>query len=154
MLIQIVNGMYGHRPTLPNGQPSDYVVPTTRFDPPINVPDEEAKRLVENGIAVYAAPDGPGVTADVPEAVTPDENTPDEKTAQNGSEGQENENDDLTDDEDVVFFNTDMKADELRAAMRERGLAIRPGMTKKEMVEALNGGSDAPVLEAEGVIDE
>lgn len=155
MLVQIVNGTYGHRPRLPDGKLSDYVVPTTRFDPPIEVADEEAERLVKLGIAEYVHADAADVATVLPEAEDPAVNTTEEETAQNGSEGQENENgDDLTDDEDITVFTTDMKVNELRAAMQERGLNIHVGMTKREMVEALNGSSDAPVLEAEGVIDE
>ena len=65
-----------------------------------------------------------------------------------------NEKDDLTDDEDIATFSTDMKADELRAAMRERGLSIRVGMTKAEMVEALNGGDDLPDIAPQDVVEE
>lgn len=52
-LIHIINGTYGHRPVLPNGKRSPYVVPTTRQDPPIEVDDEKARELVEGGIAEY-----------------------------------------------------------------------------------------------------
>ena len=45
-----------------------------------------------------------------------------------------------------------MKADELRAAMREKGLPIHSGMTKAQMADALNGAM--PVIEAQDVVDE
>jgi len=46
--IKIINGIYGHRP---EGQMM--VVPTTSQDPPIGVDEEEAERLVAEGIARY-----------------------------------------------------------------------------------------------------
>ena len=66
-----------------------------------------------------------------------------------------NEKDDLTDDDENLIFSTDMKANELRAAMRERGLTISVGMSKAEMVEALNGtGDDLPDITPQDVVEE
>lgn len=53
MLVRIINGTYGHRPKLANGEYSHYVVPVTRNDPPIEVDEKEAARLISNHIAVY-----------------------------------------------------------------------------------------------------
>ena len=47
-IVKIVNGTYGHRP-----DGSKYVIPVTPADLPISVSDEEAKRIVEMGVAVY-----------------------------------------------------------------------------------------------------
>lgn len=63
MLILITNGTYGHSPKLPDGSRSRYVVPVNRKSGPIDVEPEEAKRLVEAGVAEY-------VTAE-PEAKAP-----------------------------------------------------------------------------------
>ena len=149
MLIHVINGTYGHRPILPDGKRSEYVVPTTRSDPPIDVDEKEAQRLVNAGVAEYVQKEAVATDAAPPEPEAPNGTIP-------GGEGDEsgNESDDLTDDEDVIVYTTDMKADELRAAMRERGLPIRVGMTKNEMVEVLNGGGEEPPnIEPEGVVE-
>ena len=141
MLVKIVNGIYGHRPKLANGKPSEYVVPVSRYDPPINVDEAEAERLVAAGVAEYAekapetAPEAPEDTGaeNVP---APEENAPEApETAEN-----------------AIEYSANMKADELRAAMREKGLPIHSGMTKAQMADALNGAM--PVIEAQDVVDE
>ena len=53
MLILITNGTYGHSPLLPDGSKSRYVVPVNRKSGPIDVDPDEAKRLVEAGVAQY-----------------------------------------------------------------------------------------------------
>lgn len=59
-IVQIVNGTYGHRP-----DKSNYVIPVTSRDLPICVNDEEAKRLVDLGVAVYVG-EGAVATANLP----------------------------------------------------------------------------------------
>lgn len=140
MLVKIVNGIYGHRPKLANGKPSEYVVPVSRYDPPINVDEEEAKRLVAAGIAEYAAK----ATETAPAAPedTEEENVPAEE--EEAQEAQETT-------EDGIVYSANMKADELRAAMREKGIPIHSGMTKAQMADALN--DVMPVIEAQDVVD-
>ncbi len=157
MLIRITSGTYGHRPMLiQDGRrvPSDYVVPTTRLDPPIDVDETEAKRLVDSGVAEYVHREA---VATAP-ASHGDEghngNIPDPEAGQECPGDGENEEDPEGDD-DSPAFSTDMKADELRSAMRERGLPIRVGMTKAEMVAALNGSEEeAPYITPEDVVEE
>lgn len=155
MLIQIINGTYGHRPTLFGGKRSDYVVPVTRNDPPIDVDEKEAERLVSAGVAEYVHGEHVA-TAPAPS----DDEYPNGTIASGADSGNVpgdggNETDDLTDDEEITTFSIDMKADELRAAMRERGLAIRVGMTKAEMVEILNGaGEEPPEIAPQDVVEE
>ena len=151
MLIRIINGTYGHRPKImKNGElvESTYVVPTTPKDPPIEVTDEEAERLVKQGVAAYLNPPHHEHESGHAEDA---QNLSDET----GSEPNEEAADmpDI-DDEDIVpdVYTIDMRADELRKAMRERGLTVRVGITKKEMVEALNG-NDYPVLQVEDVVE-
>ena len=153
MLIHIVNGAYGYREKKENGQLADSVKTATRFDPPIEVDDDEAVRLVESGIAEYADPDHISVLVSVSETET-EENTSEESNEEGASENGEIENDDLTDDEDIAVYTTDMKVDELRAAMHERGLPVRVGMKKQDMVDALNGTDDFPDLNPQDVIEE
>ena len=148
MLIHIINGTYGHRPILPNGEYSNYVVPVTRADLPIDVDEKEAARLVNCGIAEYV--NGEAVaTAYVPtEERTPSGNTHDDA----GDAGSAGEPEDEPEDEPV--FTTDMRVDELRAAMRERGLSAKVGMTKADMVAALNDAEDLPDLTVQDVVEE
>lgn len=148
MLVQIVNGTYGHRPKDRNGKLCEYVVPTTRNDPPIEVEDMEAERLIAAGIAV-------SMVHDHQEEDVENQSLSEAETQENSADNLDTDPDeeDSADDEAIVF-SVKMKADELRAAMQERGLTVRVGMTKADMVEALNGKNDIPVLEAEGVIDE
>lgn len=140
MLVKIVNGIYGHRPKLANGRMSEYVVPVSRYDPPINVDEEEAKRLVDAGVAEYAqkAPE----TAPAAPEDTGAENVPAEE--EEAPEAQETA-------EEGIVYSVNMKADELRAAMRENGLPVHSGMTKAQMADALNGVT--PLIEAQDVID-
>ncbi len=159
MLIQITNGTYGYRPMIlkkDHKEPSEYVVPITRNDPPIDVDGKEAKRLVEAGVAEYVH------IHDVATAPAPSEDESPIGNMSNSEDGLDspgdggNEDDDLTDDEDITVFSIGMKADELRAAMRERNLPIRVGMTKAEMVEALNGSIEeaAPDITPQDVVEE
>ena len=152
MLIHIINGAYGYREKKEDGQLSDYVKSVTRFDPPIEVDDDEAAMLVERGIAEYADPDHISVLVSVSE-VEAEENTSEENPDEDASENGEIENDDMTDDEDIPVYTADMKVDELRAAMHERGLPVRVGMKKQDMVDALNGTDDFPELNPQDVIE-
>ena len=154
MLIHIINGTYGHRPILPDGKRSEHVVPSTRRDPPIDVDEKEAQRLVKAKVAEYVQKEAVATDAAPPEPEAPNGTMPSGEGDESGPGDGGNESDDLTDDEDVIVYTTDMKADELRAAMRERGLPIRVGMTKAEMVEVLNGGGEEPPnVEPEDVVE-
>ena len=150
MLIRIINGTYGHRPTLANGEKSNFIVPVTRNDLPIEVDEKEAQRLVEAGVAQYVTIEAVATDHVAPEADNPIGNTPE------GEDGTEDAGE--PENEHVPFeepaFTTDMRADELRAAMRERGLTVKIGMTKAEMVAALNGTEDLPELTVQDVVEE
>lgn len=123
MLIRIISGTYGHRPVLPNGRLSEYVVPTTRNDPPIDVPEDTAARLVEAGVAEYLHAEEPAL------AETPAEEEP------------------------AAVYTTELTASALRAAMKEHGLTVRSGMTKQEMADALNGAEEPPELYVQDVVE-
>lgn len=146
MLIKIISGIYGHVPKLPDGQYSDTVIPVTRFDPPIDVDEETAKMLVEKGVAKYADGEPVATGSEANASVSPMDDIPEDETPNNGiSDGLGA----LPFDE---LYTTDMRADELRAAMRERGLPVKIGMSKQAMVDALNG-SQPPELTAQDVIE-
>lgn len=51
MLIKIISGSFGHRPMLPNGKQSPYVIQVTPDHPPIEVDDTIAEELVKAGTA-------------------------------------------------------------------------------------------------------
>ena len=144
MLIHIINGTYGHRPILPNGEYSNYVVPVTRADLPIDVDEKEAARLVNGGIAEYVNGEAVATPYVPPEDDTPSGNTPDDAGAAESAGEPGNE----------PVFTTDMRVDELRAAMRERGLSVKVGMTKADMVAALNDTEDMPDLTVQDVVEE
>ena len=55
--------------------------------------------------------------------------------------------------EDEMEYTTSMNISELRAAMKAHGFTVRVGMTKREMVETLNGDV-LPDLSAMDVVDE
>lgn len=86
-LIHIINGTYGHRPVLPNGKRSHYVVPTTRQDPPIEVDDEKARELVEGGIAEYveAVQETKAEPEKAPETKKPETKKPETKPQTKGT---------------------------------------------------------------------
>ncbi len=150
MLIRIINGTYGHRPALANGEKSNFIVPVTRNDLPIDVDEKEAMRLVEAGIAQYANVEAVATASVAPQTDSPIGNTPGDEDAAQGAG--EVENEPMPFEEPV--FTTDMRVDELRAAMRERGLAVKIGMTKADMVAALNGTEDLPELTVQDVVEE
>ena len=51
MLVKIISGTYGHRPILPNGQKSHYVIPVRAGEAPIDVEEAEGERLIGLGVA-------------------------------------------------------------------------------------------------------
>ena len=56
MVIKITCGIFGYRPTIVNAsgvsEMSPYVVPVTANDPPVDVDEETAARLIASGYAV------------------------------------------------------------------------------------------------------
>jgi len=121
----------------------------------VEVNNTLGERLIEKKAAVEC-PRFAVATAPAPSGeADPNGTIPSDEGGGNAPGDGGNEKDDLTDDEDITVFSTDMKADELRAAMRERGLNIRVGMTKAEMVEVLNGaGDDLPDITPQDVVEE
>jgi len=129
MLVKIISGTYGHRPILPNGKKSHYVIPVTVGMPPIEVEEAEGTRLIGLGVAVKAE--------------AKDTKAPVMKAVDESSEAVS---------EDAIYT-TDMSQAELRAAMDAAGLPYDGRTTKKQMVAALNAADEAPVLEVEDVVD-
>lgn len=143
-LVRIVNGTYGHKP-----EGSRFIIPTTAGDPPIMVPDEKACDLVQRGIAQYVTMAHP-----VSDVATPPQPSSDSSTGDNRSDD-ETAGNSLETAETAVVYSTDMKGDELRAAMAEHGLEVKSGMTKAQMVEALTeavNSDQPPTLDAQDVV--
>lgn len=135
-LIKIINGTYGYRPA-----GSKYIEPKQASDPPFEVDDSKAERLVSLGVAAYInRPDATvdtinkklykGVATAFKEDNKQDEgiNHPEKE---NSSDGTENP-------QDVPEYNVDMKAAELRELMDDCGLTYKVGMSKADMVDVLD----------------
>lgn len=150
-LIKIINGTYGHRPLLPNGKLSPYIVSVTRADKPIEVPDEEAQRLIRKGIAAPVHGTAVATPVEPPAQSNPNGNTPDNGGGENSQD--DGVNGEPPDDGDGASYTADMKAEDLRAAMRERGMQIKPGMSKQEMADALNSAEEFPDQAPEDVVE-
>lgn len=127
--IKIINGVYGHRPI-----GSKYIEPKRAGDPPFQVDDAEAERLVNLKVAEYADI----VTKLVPVGVATGEiPTEKEKTGINIPDEQ-NDSEDEMELPEKPDYSTDMKATELREFMEECGLTYKVGMSKADMVAALD----------------
>ena len=128
-LIKIINGTFGHRPA-----GSRSVEPKQAGDPPFEVDDLQARRLVARGVAVLI--DEPAIVHVQPVATpqggedgtNPSDNPP---SGDESSEGAE-------DAPDKPDYSEKMKADELRALMEGCGLKVKFGMAKVDMVAALD----------------
>lgn len=114
-------------------------------DEAFEVDDNEAKRLVDLGIAKYI---GDTPVATVEESADEDNasvNTPETEAPTES----EYEGDSVT---DIPEYSSDSTVAELRAIAKAEGISFKVGMTKSEMVEALDehfGVMDAPDLSAE-----
>ena len=114
-------------------------------DEAFEVDDNEAKRLVDLGIAKYI---GDAPVATVKESADEDNasvNTPEtEAPAESEYEG-----DSVT---DIPEYSSDSTVAELRAIAKDEGISFKVGMTKSEMIAVLDehfGVMDAPDLSAE-----
>lgn len=136
--VQIIQGTYAYRV---NGM----LEPKDRFSAPFPVGDAEAERIVSLGIAKYA---DKGVA------------TGSGSVAQEISGGNPTEKEDAQELEyeaqDKPEYSIENTVADLRKIAKENGISLKVGMTKEEMVAALDAHfeEDAPVLEASSLIDE
>ena len=129
MLVKIISGTYGHRPILPNGEKSHYVIPVRAGEAPIAVDEAEGKRLIALGVA--EAVEVENVTVSEAEAI---------------EEELEPQAEDIS-LEDMTF-------NELKALAQERGIGIGGIRSKAGMIEAIKAKSEeAPVFDAQDVVD-
>jgi len=143
MLIRIIRGCYGYN----NGS---FVRAKTPADPPFEVKDDEAERLISLGIAETA---DNGTDSDDNNAGIVDEggdndgenagNTPD-----NGTDSAD-KNEETAEEDDIPEYGENSTNAELQAIAKEYGIEIQPRANKAELIAALDeffGG--APDLKA------
>ncbi len=134
--IIITSGTYGH---YENGR----LRPKDASSGAFAVSEAEAERLVSLELARYA--DTPVATPEAMSAVDEQGVRPaeDNDTAEGEYE-----------DEDKPLYDESSSVSELRAIAKEHGLTFRVGMSKADMITALNEFfADAPTLEAEDPLD-
>ena len=130
MLVKIISGTYGHRPILPNGQKSHYVIPVRAGEAPIEVNEAEGERLIGLGVA---------------EAVQAEKiKAPKAEAAEGASEAET---------EGVSLEN--MSFDDLKALAQEKGIDIKGIRSKAGVIEAINAGEEEapPAFDAQDVVD-
>ena len=130
MLVKIISGTYGHRPILPNGQKSHYVIPVRAGEAPIEVNDAEGERLIGLGVA---------------EAVQAEKIKAPKAEAAEGASEAETEGVSLE----------DMSFDDLKALAQEKGIDIKGIRSKAGVIEAINAGAEEapPAFDAQDVVD-
>lgn len=133
MLVKMISGTFGYREKTEDGY-SLHVVCKSRVDPPFEVDETVGADLLERGVAVLVEPNVPGGDSVGGErvAASVDVSTPNEpeNAAESDEEGEEAVS--------APEYSVDMKADQLRAIMEANGLTVKPRMTKREMVDALD----------------
>lgn len=147
--IKIINGVYGHKPA-----GSSYIEPKQAGDPPFEVDDDKAENLVAIKIAVYADLEEKPVIKEVA--------TPPEGSEQTGAGVNMPSDESGSNSVEIVHekpeYNIDMKATELREIMDNCQLIYKVGMSKADMVAALDayfedeGADEPPKLGAEDPI--
>lgn len=128
MLVKIISGTYGHRPILPNGQKSHYVIPVRAGEAPIDVTEAEGERLIGLGVA----------EAVQAEKIKAPKQEPVEKAP-------EAENDGVSLEE--------MSFNELKALAQENGVDVSGIRSKSGLIEAINAAEEAPSFDAQDVVD-
>ena len=128
MLVKIISGTYGHRPILPNGQKSHYVIPVRAGEAPIDVTEAEGERLIGLGVA----------EAVQAEKIKAPKQEPVEKAPEAENEGTRLE---------------DMSFNELKALAQENGVDVSGIRSKSGLIEAINAAEEAPSFDAQDVVD-
>lgn len=128
MLVKIISGTYGHRPILPNGQKSHYVIPVRAGEAPIDVTEAEGERLIGLGVA----------EAVQAEKIKAPKQEPVEKAPEAENEGTRLE---------------DMSFNELKALAQETGVDVSGIRSKSGLIEAINAAEEVPSFDAQDVVD-
>jgi hypothetical protein len=128
MLVKIISGTYGHRPILPNGQKSHYVIPVRAGEAPIDVEKAEGERLIGLGVA----------EAVQAEKIKAPKQEPVEKAPEAENEGVSLE---------------EMSFNELKALAQENGVDVSGIRSKSGLIEAINAAEEVPSFDAQDVVD-
>lgn len=134
-VIKIINGTYGHRPA-----GSRAIEPKQACDAPFEIEDDKAERLVSLGIAAYVGE--PVATIGI--------------TEKEDAKGVATANEAHNDSEEAKTrpdYSVEMKAAELRELLEDCGLTYKVGMTKADMVAALDAYFDEAVEDGEAPPD-
>ena len=147
--IRIVSGVYGHRPA-----GNRYTERKRAGDPPFEIEEDKAARLVALGVAEYADAAKEGSFQRVATGHI-GENS--DEAADNSSDESDAPKSDLEGDNawgrgddapEVPPYNTDMKMDELREILNDCGIPFKVGMSKEDIVDVLDeyfyGADDEP----------
>lgn len=149
MLIRIINGTYGHRPKLANGKYSNYVIPVTRNDPPIDVDDDEAKRLIAKNVAVAL-----NRTEGAPVALSDDYGSAAMGNSPSDSDGESATPDPGESDAESL---EELSYTDLKKLAKELGIDTTKVRKKEALIDAIQAReaqiSEAPVLSAEEVME-
>ena len=140
--IKIIKGFFGHHVNIGKKSVIRRKGPN---DDAFEVDDETAKRLVDLGMAKYVAA--------VP-VTTPPENSEEDDSSNNLPENEEPAEDENEEDAgiDIPEYSIDSHVSELRTIAKAAGITFKVGMSKGDMVDALDkhfGVMDAPALSAE-----
>lgn len=124
--VKIIFGTYGHKPA---GAAHVRAVPVGGV---VEVADDEAARLVSIGTAAYITEEYPTQAVITPPV--------DEEQTGAGGDTEEHENvpEGEESDTDAPEYSMSMKADQLRALLEKCGIPYKFGMTKADMVAALD----------------
>lgn len=151
-LVKIISGVYGYRP-----EKSPYVIPVQRGDPAISVEDDEAKRLVEIGVAAYVDKETPveavatGLSCDSDSC--PIDNSPDSEGGENG----DSDPGEITGNLDPDALK-DWKMDDLKKLAADMGIETTGIKKKDDLIAAIVAvevtvPAEALVLEPEDVVE-
>ncbi len=140
--IKITRGFFGHHEKIGN---KTVVRRKGPQDPAFEVDDDKAKRLVDLGIAKYV---------DAVPVATPSESFEEAGSSNNLPENEAPAEDENEDDSgnNIPEYSIDSHVSDLRTIAKAEGISFKVGMTKSEMITALDehfGVMDAPDLSAE-----
>lgn len=147
-LVKIISGVYGYRP-----EKSPYVIPVQKGDPAISVDDDEAKRLVEIGVATYLDQEIDAGAAEAAIPVVPDN----QATTSTPGNGKDESGD--SDPEDIVGHLDadalkDWKMDDLKKLAADMGVDTTGIKKKDALIAAITAVEvTGPALETEDVIE-
>lgn len=132
-MIQIIRGVYGHYITDHNGK--NRVVARDKHSDPFELTPEQEARLVSQGVARYV-----GMVDDVTAIIGFDEQPPEIPELPEGVVG-------------IPEYSEDMTVKELRYIGKLCGLTFKVGMTKKEMVDALDAEIEGNMVDYDEVVN-